>query len=98
MPSWFALSLAVLIVVIASVIARSVKKVMFDLEGQKRGVHRSRQGAAAREIIEQLKKLDIRCPLCGNDAFLMLGTGNGYKCESCRHEFTGPNHPRMSAG
>jgi transposase-like protein len=98
MPSWFAIALAVLIVPIGFVIVRSMKSVMSEVRGQMRGTERSRQIAATKEIIQQLKQLDPRCPRCGSDAFLLFGTGNGYKCDSCRHEFTGPRHPRMSAG
>jgi transposase-like protein len=96
MPSWMALSIGAMIVVVAFVIVRSVRKVMFDVDRQMKPVHKSRQGFAAREMIEQLRKLDVRCPRCGEEAFLLIGTKNGYKCDSCRHQFTGAPHPKMS--
>jgi tRNA(Ile2) C34 agmatinyltransferase TiaS len=98
MMSWFGLTLALLVVLIAYGIVRSVRAVMSDMDRQMKGVPRSEREAAARELTERLRQMDVRCPRCGEEAFLVLGTSDGYRCERCSHEFSGPAHPRIGGG
>jgi transposase-like protein len=92
----FGLVVAVLILVIAFVIVRSVRTVLFDVDKQTKGVPRSRRDEVMRSMIERLQKLDVRCPRCGQETFLVFGSLDRYKCESCRHEFSGPPHPKLT--
>jgi transposase-like protein len=92
------LAIAVLILVIAVFIARSVRTVLFDIDKQLKGVPRSQREEAMRSMIERLQSLDVRCPRCGETTFLVLGTRDGYKCERCAHQFTGPPHPTLTDG
>jgi transposase-like protein len=94
----FGLVVAVLILVIAMVIARSVRMVLFDVDKQVKGSPRSQREQAMLATLARLQKLDVPCPRCGVSAFLVLGTRDGYKCDACAHQFTGPPHPTLTDG
>ena len=94
----FGLVIAVLILVIALFIARSVRMVLFDMDKQLKGVPRSQREEAMMAMFARLQKVDVRCPRCGQSTFLVFGTRDGYKCEGCAHQFSGPPHPTLTDG
>jgi ribosomal protein S27AE len=92
------LLIAVTILVIALVIARSARSLLFDVDKQAKRIPRSEREQAMRSMMERLQKLNVRCPRCGDGSFMRLGTKDGYQCEGCAHDFTGPPHPTLKDG
>lgn len=97
MSNGIGLAIAALVLVIAVVIVRSVRMVLFEVDPKRTRGRGLRRDEASR-LTERLKSLDVRCPRCREESFLVLGSTDRYKCERCRHEFTGPSHPKLTDG
>lgn len=94
---WFNLLVAGLAVVIAVVIVRAVRLTKATIEGARPSVALSQPDAVDRAV-ERLRRIDVRCPRCGEQTVAMLGTRNRYRCEQCGAELDGPDHLSTGAG
>jgi ribosomal protein S27AE len=94
---WINLSIAGLAVVIAVVIVRAVRQTRATIEGARPFVPLSQPDAVERAV-DRLRRIDVRCPQCGGQTVLMLGTRNRYRCEQCAVELDGPDHLATDAG
>jgi ribosomal protein L37AE/L43A len=86
----FTIVFAVLVLAIIGFIVYAVRRTMGQIE--KSGV----SGEKARDLARRIRELDVRCPRCTRQAFALIGTGNQWKCDSCNHEFEGPDHLPLS--
>jgi ribosomal protein L37AE/L43A len=86
----FNIVLIVIVLAIIGFIVYAVRRTMAQIG--KSGV----SGEKARDLAKQIRERDVRCPRCNRQSFALLGTGNQWKCESCNHEFEGPDHMPMS--
>lgn len=86
MLDWFNLILIALVLLIVVFIARAIRKTTGELSQS------GLSGEEARRLAEQIRKRDVRCPQCDRQSSAMLGMKNRYKCDTCNHEFEGPEH------
>ena len=86
-----------LVVVIAVVIVRAVRQTRATIEGARPFVPLSQPDAVER-VVDRLRRIDVRCPRCGEQTVAMLGTRNRYRCEQCPVELDGPDHLATDAG
>ena len=91
MFDWIILQIAGLAVVIAVVIVRAVRLTKATIERARPSVPLSQPDAVERAV-DRLRRIDVRCPRCGEQTVAMLGTRNRYRCEQCPVEIDGPDH------
>lgn len=91
MFDWIALLIAGLVIAIAVVIVRAVRLTNATIE-QSRPIVPLSQPDAVERVVDRLRRIDVRCPECGDETVGMLGTRNRYRCEQCGAELDGPDH------
>ncbi len=90
MFDWFNLVLITSVLLVVVFIVLAIRKTM-------REVTRSDvSGDEARKLAELIRARDIRCPRCNRQSSALLGTEDSYKCDTCNHEFKGPEHIPVS--
>jgi DNA-directed RNA polymerase subunit RPC12/RpoP len=90
MLDWFNITLIALVLGIVSFIVLAVRKTINQIK--KTGV----SGEDTRKLAKRIRERDVRCPRCNRQSSAVLGTQNRYKCDSCWHEFEGPEHMLLS--
>ena len=86
MLDWFNITLIALVLGIVALIVFAVRKTINQIKES--GV----SGEDARKLAKRIRERDVRCPRCNRQSSALLGTQNRYKCDSCYHEFEGPEH------
>lgn len=89
----FWVSLVLLVVTIVVFIVRAVRRTNETIARASRSIPLERP-EMARQAIERMRSLDVRCPRCGQPTSAILGSGSRYRCDddACRHEIDGPDH------
>jgi ribosomal protein S27AE len=78
-------------------IARAVRLTKATIERARPSVALSQPDQVERAV-DRLRRIDVRCPRCGEQTVAMLGTRNRYRCEQCAVELDGPEHLAIDAG
>ena len=86
MFDWFNLLLISFVLLVVVFIALAIRKTMGEMT--RSGI----SGDEARRLAEEIRSRDVRCPRCDRQSSALLGTNNRYKCDTCNHEFEGPEH------
>jgi DNA-directed RNA polymerase subunit RPC12/RpoP len=89
MLEWFYIVLGIMVAAIVGFIVKAVRMTNAEIH-KKMGPLPDEW--KMKKAIEEIRKRDISCPRCGKQTFAMLGTQNRYKCDTCNHEFEGPDH------
>jgi hypothetical protein len=90
----FDIALAVLIVAIVFFIVKAVRQTRAQIDHHLRGTDPRRRDEIARDLAARVREQGdrVRCVRCGGSTFMLLGTENQYRCESCDATFEGPPH------
>ncbi len=91
----FNIVFGILVVTIVGFIVYTIRKAMADV---RKGLGPAPSERTMKRALEEMRKRDVRCPRCREQATMMLGTGNGYKCDSCNHEFEDVKHFQTDTG
>jgi DNA-directed RNA polymerase subunit RPC12/RpoP len=92
MFDWFTIILALMVLSIVLVIVNAVKRTKTEIDERFKRSTPTERERDMRKLADEICSRDVRCSRCGEQAIALLGTGNKYKCETCNHEFDGPEH------
>jgi hypothetical protein len=84
-------TLGLMLAVIAAFIVRAVRLTNASLARASRHVNLTNPDVAT-SVVDQIRGRELLCRRCGGQTLALLGTENGYQCESCDFVFKGLAH------
>jgi hypothetical protein len=87
----FYVSVAAIALAIVLFVRRAVRLTNASIANASRHVNLENSDVA-RRVAEEIRGREVPCARCGRQTFVLLGTGNRYKCRLCHFDFEGPPH------